>query len=197
VVDTFEGKRFNSPNDVICASNGDIIFTDPPYGLRRPDGSFAPGELGFNGVFRVTDGGELTLLADDFIRPNGLLLNADESQLFVDDTDKQHIRVFDIASGGTLKNGRVFAELKYKDVDARPDGMKMDTEGNIYVAANTPEGVWVFSPDGALLGLIAIGEEPSNVAWGGEKWRTLFVTARSSVYMLDMNVTGMPVGSPN
>lgn len=194
VAGRYEGKLLNSPNDVICASNGDIIFTDPPYGLRRADGSFAEGEIGFNGVFRVSDSGKMTLLADDFIRPNGLLLNAEESQLFIADTEKQHLRVFDIAHDGTLENDRVFAQVKHAGIESRPDGMKMDVEGNIYVAANTLEGLWVFNPEGTLLGMIGVGEEPANLAWGGEDWKTLFITARTSVYRLSMRVAGMPVG---
>ena len=193
-VSNFNGNRLNSPNDVICTSTGDLIFTDPPYGLKQPDGSFAAGELGFNGVFRLSAGGEMTLLVDDFSRPNGLLLNAGESRLFVDDTEHQHVRVFDTAADGTLENGRVFAELKHSDIAARPDGMKMDVEGNIYVAGNTPEGLWVFNPEGTLIGLIGVGEGPANLAWGGDDWRTLFITARTSVYRLTMRVAGMPVG---
>jgi sugar lactone lactonase YvrE len=194
LVDNYEGKRLNSPNDIICTSSGDLIFTDPPYGLRQPDGSFAEGDLGFNGVFRLSTDGKMTLLIDDFDRPNGLLLNSPESRLFVDDTERQNVRVFDVAADGSLKNGRVFAELDYRDIPSRPDGMKMDVEGNIYVAGNTPEGLWVFDPEGVLLGLIGVGEGPANLAWGGDDWQTLFVTARTSVYRLRMRVAGMPVG---
>ena len=191
----FEGNRLNSPNDVICTSSGDLIFTDPPYGLKQQDGSFAAGELGYNGVFRVAVNGETSLLIDDFSRPNGLLLDAEESRLFVDDTEHQHVRVFDLAAGGGLENGRVFAELTHGDISARPDGMKMDVEGNIYVAGNTLEGLWVFNPEGTLIGLISVGEGPANLAWGGEDWSTLFVTANTSVYRLPMRVAGMPVGN--
>ena len=191
---SFNNKLLNSPNDVIMNSKGDVLFTDPPYGLRRPDGSFAEGELGFNGVFRVNSHGETALLADDFVRPNGLVLNAGETKLFVNDTEKHHVRIFDLAADGALKNGRVFAELKHKEIVGRPDGMKMDVEGNLYVAGSTLEGIWVFNPEGSLLGMIGVGEEPSNLAWGGNEWRTLFVTARTSVYRLPMRVAGMPGG---
>ena len=191
-VSRFNGRRLNSPNDVICTSTGDLIFTDPPYGLRQPDGSFSGGELDFNGVFRLAADGRLMLLIDDFTRPNGLLLNAEERQLYVDDTEHRHVRVFDVDAEGTLENGRVFAQLKHGEIESLPDGMKMDVEGNIYIAGNTVEGLWVFNPEGTLVGLISVGEEPANLCWGGEDWRTLFITARTSVYRLPMRVAGMP-----
>jgi sugar lactone lactonase YvrE len=194
LADNYEGKRLNSPNDVICSSAGDIYFTDPPYGLMQPDGSIKNGELDFFGVYRHSPGdGSLTLLIDDFIRPNGLLLSRDESQLFIADTELLHIRVFDIAPDGTLQNGRLFAELRYKDMEGRPDGMKMDTAGNLYVAGGVVGSVWVFDPAGKLIGLIEFPEGPANLAWGGKDLRTLFVTARTSVYRLPMNAVGAPV----
>lgn len=192
----YEGKRLNSPNDVICAANGDLYFTDPPYGLRQPDGSIVGQELDVCGVYRVspTDG-RLTLLIDDFRRPNGLVLNAEETQLFIADTERHHVRVFDVGADGSLRNDRVFAELRYGELVGRPDGMKMDVAGHLYVAGSTQEGVWVFHPEGRLLGFIEVGEAPANLAWGGEDWRSLFVTARTSVYRILMNIAGMPVGS--
>ncbi len=194
LADNYEGKRLNSPNDVVCSSAGDIYFTDPPYGLIQPDGSIKNGELDFFGVYRLSPrDGSLTLLIDDFIRPNGLLLGRDESQLFIADTELLHIRVFDISADGTLQNGRIFAELKYENMEGRPDGMKMDTEGNLYVAGGLVGSVWVFDPAGKLIGLIEFPEGPANLAWGGEDWRTLFVTARTSVYRLPMNVAGVSV----
>lgn len=194
LADNYEGKRLNSPNDVVCSSAGDIYFTDPPYGLIQPDGSIKNGELDFFGVYRLSPrDGSLTLLIDDFIRPNGLLLGRDESQLFIADTELLHIRVFDISADRTLQNGRIFAELKYENMEGRPDGMKMDTEGNLYVAGGLVGSVWVFDPAGKLIGLIEFPEGPANLAWGGEDWRTLFVTARTSVYRLPMNAAGVPV----
>ena len=194
LADNYEGKRLNSPNDVVCSSAGDIYFTDPPYGLIQPDGSIKNGELDFFGVYRLSPrDNSLNLLIDDFIRPNGLLLGIDESQLFIADTELLHIRVFDISADGTLQNGRIFAELKYENMEGRPDGMKMDTEGNLYVAGGLVGSVWVFDPAGKLIGLIEFPEGPANLAWGGEDWRTLFVTARTSVYRLPMNAAGVPV----
>jgi gluconolactonase len=132
-------------------------------------------------------------LIDDFERPNGLVLNAAETQLFIADTERHHVRVFDLGVDGSLRNGRVFAELTHGELVGRPDGMKMDVAGNLYVAGSTPEGLWVFNPTGKLLGFIGVGEAPANLAWGGENWRTLFVTARTSVYRVPMKVAGMAV----
>jgi len=194
LADNYQGKKLNSPNDVICSSTGDLYFTDPPYGLMQPDGSIENGELDFFGVYRFSPrNGSLTLLIDDFIRPNGLLLSRDESQLFIADTELLHIRLFDITEDGTLRNGRIFAELKYENMEGRPDGMKMDTAGNLYVAGGVVGSVWVFDPAGNLIGLIEFPEGPANLAWGGEELRTLFVTARTSVYRLPMNAAGVPV----
>ena len=193
LVSHYQGKRLNSPNDVICTDKGDLIFTDPPYGLRQPDGSFLPGDLGFCGVYRVSPSGELTLLVDDFERPNGLVLTDDESRPFIADTQHHHVRVFDLDESGALKNGRVFVTLTYRETQGLPDGMKLDSRGNLYIAGNTEDGVWVFSPDGDLLGFIPVGETPANLAWGGPDWSTLFVTARTSVYRVPMLVRGQPV----
>jgi gluconolactonase len=190
----FEGKRLNSPNDVICASNGDVYFTDPPYGLRQPDGSFKGQELPYCGVFRWSaTSGRLTLLIDDFERPNGLAFNAQETQLYICDTEHHHVRLFDLGLDGTLRHGRICAELIHGDVLGRADGLKLDIEGHLYIAGNTQEGVWVFNPDGRLIGFIGVGELAANLAWGGDDWRTLYITARTSVYRVPMNIAGRPV----
>jgi gluconolactonase len=194
VVSHYEGNRLNSPNDVVAATNGDLYFTDPPYGLRRPDGTFAPGELPFNGVYRVAAAdGSLTLVVDDFERPNGLVITNDGRQLLVDDTDRHHVRVFDLGADGRLSSGRVFAEVTNGGTVGRPDGMKLDTRGNLYVTANIAEGVWVYAPDGTLLGFIGVPEPPANCAWGGPDNATLFVTANTSVYRVPMKVSSQPL----
>jgi sugar lactone lactonase YvrE len=190
VVSHYDGKRLNSPNDVICLPNGDLYFTDPPYGLRRPDGTFGPQEVPFNGVYRIGADGSLTVLVDDFERPNGLVVSNDGRQLFVDDTDRHHVRVFDLGADGSLSNGRVFADVSHGGTVGRPDGMKLDVLGNLYVTANTAEGVWVYAPDGTLLGFIGVPEGPANVGWGGPGNSTLFITACTSVYRLPMKVAG-------
>jgi gluconolactonase len=193
VVSDFEGKQLNSPNDVICLANGDLLFTDPPYGLRRTDGSFGPQEIPFQGVFRCTPAGAVSALVTDFIRPNGLVASDDGRTLYVCDTDQHHVRAFDIDGDGSVSNSRLFADLQHEGATGRPDGMKLDSLGNLYVAANTMEGIWVFDPSGALIGLIGLPETPANLAWGGDDWRTMFVTASTSVYRLPMKVPGQPV----
>ncbi len=190
VVDSYKGKRLNSPNDVVVRSDGSIFFTDPPYGLRNgTEGK----ELDFNGVYRIDPGGELHLLVDDFDRPNGLAFTPDERRLLIDDTVRGHIRVFDVAGDGSLSNGRVFAELKGAPGErGAPDGMKVDSEGNVYCTG--PAGVWVFDPNGRFLGRIVTPEVPANLAWGDPDWRTLYITARTSLYSIRLEVPGIPVG---
>jgi gluconolactonase len=195
VVDRFEGKRLNSPNDIICTRNGDLIFTDPTYGLRQPDGSIVGQEYPFPGVFRFTAAGALKLLADDFEAPNGLVLTDDERTLYVADTRQHVVRAFDVGPDGSLTNGRQFVDVSHAGTEGRPDGMKLDSRGNLYVTANTPEGIWVYAPDGTHLGFIGLDESPANCAWGGDSWQTLFVTASTSVYKLRMKVAGQPVGA--
>jgi gluconolactonase len=191
VVDNYQGKRLNSPNDVVVRSDGSIFFTDPPYGLR---GGVEGKELPFHGVYRIDPQGALHLLLDDFDRPNGLAFSPDEKTLYVDDTARRHIRAFDLAPDGTVSNGRLFAELNPRSPDEQgaPDGMKVDQEGNVYCTG--PSGVWVFDSNGRLLGRIVMPEVPANLAWGGADWRTLYITARTSLYRIRMQVPGVPVG---
>lgn len=194
LVDRYGEARLNSPNDVITARNGDVLFTDPTYGLRQPDGSIVGQEYPFPGVFRcAADGSNLRVLAQDFEAPNGLALSEDDGTMYICDTRQGIIRAFDVAADGSLSNGRVFCEAKHGDTVGRPDGMKLDQQGNVYLAANTSEGVWVFDPQGKLLGFIGIGESPANLTWGGEDWRTMYVTAQTSVYRLRTKVPGQPV----
>jgi gluconolactonase len=145
LAERFEGKRLNSPNDVVVKSDGSIYFTDPPYGIGREQE-----ELGFYGVYRLTADGTLTLLVRDFVRPNGLAFSPDESKLYVDDSQEGPHPVFDVRKDGTLANGRVFAELKAPGKRGVPDGMKVDTRGNVYCTG--PEGVWVFDKSGTSRG---------------------------------------------
>ncbi len=190
----WQGKYLNSPNDVIVASDGSIIFTDPTYGRMPGFGIERAQELDFQGVYRVPPGGgpeDLQLLADDFAQPNGLCFSPDESLLYVNDTDRAHIRVFDVGADHRLSNGRVFAE-GIGDGDLAKgglvDGMKLDERGNVYVTG--PEGVWIFAPDGEHLGVIEVPESVGNLNWGGDDWRSLFIPASTSVYRVQMNVAG-------
>jgi gluconolactonase len=190
LAEAYQGKRLNSPNDVVVRSDGSIFFTDPPYGLRNlSEGK----ELPFNGVYRIDTGGQLHLLADDFERPNGLAFSPDEKTLYVDDSARFHVRAFDVAPDGSVSNGRVWAEMKGKpDERGVADGMKVDVEGHVYCTG--PGGVWVFGDGGRLLGRIVMPEVTANLAWGDADWRTLYLTASTSLYRLRMSVPGIPVG---
>jgi gluconolactonase len=194
----WRGKYLNSPNDVIVASDGSILFTDPTYGRMPVFGIERGQELDFQGVYRIPPGGgqeDLQLLVDDFAQPNGLCFSPDESLLYVNDTTNAHIRVFDVGADHQLSNGRVFAD-GIGDGDLAKgglvDGMKLDERGNVYVTG--PNGVWIFAPDGAHLGVIEVPESVGNVNWGGDGWRTLFIPASSSVYSVELNVGGNRLG---
>ncbi|NEP87605.1 MAG: SMP-30/gluconolactonase/LRE family protein [Okeania sp. SIO2C2] len=184
LADEYNGKRLNSPNDLVVKSDGSIYFTDPPYGIKSEQE-----ELGFYGVYKIAPDGKLTLLVDDFIRPNGIALSPDETKLYVNDSEKGHIRVFDIKSDGTLENGMIFDELKDSNKRGVPDGMKVDLQGNVY--STGPGGVWVFSPSGKLLGIIAVPEKVANLAWGNNDYKTLYLTASKSLYRITLKVAGV------
>jgi sugar lactone lactonase YvrE len=181
----YQGKRLNSPNDVVVRSDGSIYFTDPPYGIKPEEK-----ELPFNGVYRISPQGDVELLVDDFDRCNGLAFSPDERTLYIDDTVRRHIRAFDVAPSGRLSRGRIFAEM-VSDKEGGPDGMKLDVEGNIYCTG--PGGLWVYRPDGELVGALYPPQRPANVAFGGPDRRTLFITARTSLYALRTKIPGLPV----
>jgi gluconolactonase len=186
----YEGKKLNSPNDVIVKSDGSIYFSDPPYGLTAEFGELGEQELDFCGVYRLSPDGEtLTLLADDFAAPNGLAFSPDESLLYINDTERMHIRVFDVPEDGAIANGRLFAEESGED--GAPDGMKVDSEGNVYVTG--PGGIWVLNSAGEHLGTIELPEGAANFAWGDSDWKTLYITATTSLYRLRLNIKGIPV----
>jgi len=187
LVERYEGRRLNSPNDVVVRSDGSIYFTDPPYGLKDFN---VWKELSFNGVYRFAPDSELVLLADDFDRPNGLAFSPDESVLYINDTSRVHIRAFDVSPDGNLSNGRVLIDMQSSETGA-PDGMKVDIKGNIYCTG--PGGLWVIDSNGQCLGRIMLPEIPSNLAWGDADRRTLYITARSSIYRLRLAVPGITV----
>ena len=184
----YEEKKLNSPNDVVVKSDGNIYFTDPPYGLTAMYGEEGRQELDFQGVYRLS-GQELTLLVEDFDRPNGLCFSPDESILYIDDTARMHVRAFDVQPDGTLANGRIFAEEEGEN--GVPDGMKVDQQGNVYLTG--PDGIWIFDPAGTHLGVIQVPEVTANLGWGGDDWKTLFITATSSIYRIQLKVSGIPV----
>ncbi|MDX6506777.1 MAG: gluconolactonase [Gaiellaceae bacterium] len=188
-------RELNSPNDVIVASDGSIIFTDPTYGRMPVFGFERLQDLDFQGVYRLPgDGGDLQLLIDDFEQPNGLCFTPDESQLYINDTVRAHIRVFDVGPDHALSNGRVFAEgigTGDHTTGELVDGMKLDERGNVYVTG--PKGVWIYAPDGEHLGVIEVPENVGNVNWGDDDWRSLFIPASTSVYRVRMKVAGNPL----
>ena len=187
----WRGKQLNSPNDVVCRSDGAIYFSDPPYGRAKYYGVERPQELPFQGVYRVgPDPGAPELLVDDFERPNGLCFSLDERRLFVNDTARQHIRVFDVAPDGGLRGGRLWAETK-GDQPGAPDGMKLDAAGNVYCCG--PGGIHVFDPDAGLLEVIEVPERTANFAWGDDDYRSLFITASTSLYRIRTTTPGRPV----
>ncbi len=181
----YEGKQLNSPNDLVVKSDGSIYFTDPPYGIESEQE-----ELGFYGVYRLAPDGTLTLLVDDFVRPNGIVLSPDETKLYVNDSEEGHIRVFDVQPDGMLDNGKLFAELEPPSEEGAADGMKVDVKGNIY--STGPGGVWIFSPNGDLLEIIETPEPPANIAWGDRDYKTLYITARKSLYRIRLKNSGLP-----
>jgi gluconolactonase len=183
-----DGKELNSPNDLVVHSSGAIYFSDPTYGRAEYYGRPREPELAFRGVYRVDPASKkLTLLADDFGQPNGLCFSADEKRLFVNDTDRQHIRVFDVKPDGTLVNSRVWAQTKGEGPGA-PDGMKLDSQGNLYCCG--PGGIHVFAPDAACLGVIRVPEYTANFCWGDADFRSLYITASSSIYRIRTKVPG-------
>ncbi len=187
VADSYNGCRLNSPNDVVVRSDGSIYFTDPPYGLKNHT---VWKEQPCHGVYRVAPNGAITLLVEDFDRPNGLAFSPDESILYIDDTARRQIRAFDVAADGSLSNDRVLVQMESPD-EGGPDGMKVDSQGNIYCTG--PGAIWVIRPDGQVLGRIIFPELPANLAWGDADWRTMYLTARPSLYRLRVNVPGVPV----
>jgi gluconolactonase len=185
LVDRHEGKRLNRPNDVVCKSDGSLWFTDP--GLRVP---LAEREVPHAGVYRIAPDGKTSLMADCEY-PNGLAFSPDERTLYVANTRwTQYIHAFELDAAGAVVRRRIFADMSSDEADGVPDGMKVDVEGRVYCTG--PGGTWVFAPDGARLGIIRTPEVPANLAFGGPDLRTLFFTARTSVYTLRVKVPGQP-----
>ena len=186
LADKFEGKRLNSPNDLDIAPDGSIYFTDPIYGLTKKEDK----ELDFEGVFRLSPDGKLTLLAKEFGHPNGIAFSPDAKTLYVNDSEPtlNNMRAFDVQPDGTLTNARVFADMKVQDAQGAPDGLKVDVQGNVWTTG--PGGVWVFAPDGKLLGKIAVPEGTTNLAFGGADRKMLYITANTSLYRIQLKVEG-------
>ena len=188
LADSYQGRKLNSPNDVVVKSDGTVWFTDPPYGIETSrEGVQRPSELDGNYVFRFDPAtNDLRIVADDFDRPNGLAFSADESILYIADTGApKHMRALDVSADGTLSNSRVFAKV---DPPAS-DGFRVDTEGNVWSSAGN--GVHVLSPEGKLLGKILVPERTANCCFGGRSNQTLFITASTSLYSVEVAATGV------
>lgn len=181
LADTCDGKRFNSPNDIVVKSDGAIYFTDPPYGLGK-----GVKEQPGNYVFRLDpQSKQVKPVVIDLEMPNGLCFSPDEKKLYVADSGpKHHIRVYDVAADGTVANGRIFCVID----KGGPDGIRCDVDGRLWSSAG--DGIHIFTPEGVLIGRILVPEGPSNLCFGGADGRTLFITARTSLYCVPVNVTG-------
>ena len=188
LIERYEGKRFNSPNDLVYKSDGSLYFTDPPYGLPKQDEDPAK-ELKFNGVFRLADG-KVQPVIKDLTRPNGIAFSPDQKTMYIANSDEKRKvwMQYDVAADGTVKNGRVFYDVTAEKEDGLPDGMKVDSQGNLYCAG--PGGVWVFSPDGKHLGTIKPPETPANCNWGDDG-KSLYITARTGLYRIKLAATGL------
>ncbi|MBW4630675.1 MAG: SMP-30/gluconolactonase/LRE family protein [Iphinoe sp. HA4291-MV1] len=191
LADQYDNKRLNSPNDLVYKSNGDLYFTDPPYGLPTQRHDDPEKELPFSGVYRLSPDGKLTLLTDEIRSPNGIAFSPDEKILYISDSTTKQSRwlAYDVAPDGTLQNGRTIADgwIWERNRQGNPDGIKVDKAGNVYAAA--PEAVFIFAPDGTLLGSIETGVRTSNVAWG-EDGHSLFITANTAIYRIRLTATG-------
>jgi gluconolactonase len=184
LADNDHGKKLNTPNDVVVGPDGALYFTNPNMDFR-------PGmkqEIPFQGVYRLDDKGNVRLLTKDLTQPNGLAFSPDGKRFYVDDSERRNIRVYDVSADGSLTNGRIFGEEPAGKGDGVPDGMKVDTHGNLFVVG--PKGIWVWDAKGNHLGTIVVPEQPANLAWGDKDYRTLYITATTSVYRLETKTQG-------
>jgi sugar lactone lactonase YvrE len=193
---TYQGKRFNSPNDMAVRADNTIYFTDPPYGLAMQS---VGKELDFQGIYRIAPDGQI-FLEGTWNRPNGLCLSPDETRLYVVDSVEFQARVYDVQPDGSLRNERLFADVREWGPYGGPDGVKCDAAGNFYLTGvkvdNDPAGqgtIMVYDPDGTLLGRIILPERPVNCGFGGPDWQTLYMTARSGLYRVQTAVAGIPI----
>jgi gluconolactonase len=194
LTDRFEGNRFNSPNDLVYHSSGALYFTDPPYGLPGQDES-PEKEIDFNGVYRFDPDGKLTVLTRDLSRPNGIAFSPDEQTMYVANTDPEQKvwMAYDVEEDGSISNERILFDATDIESPGGPDGMKIDVKGNLYCTG--PGGILILTPAGKHIGTIQIAEVPSNVAWGDEDGKTLYITARTGLYRIRLNIQGLlPVG---
>jgi gluconolactonase len=186
LADKYEGKKFNSPNDIILGPDGALYFTDPTLDLPKGEKP----ELDFQGVFRLGKDGSVRLLTKDLTAPNGLAFSPDGKRLYIDDTRRQEIRVYDVGARMELQNGRVFG--KEEGSGGAPDGMRVDVKGNVYCTG--PGGVWVWDPEGHHLGTIMLPESTANFNWGDADYGTIYFSSRTSIYRMKTKARGFVSG---
>ena len=202
LADSYQGKRLNSPNDLVYRSDGSLYFTDPPYGLRTQQDNDPEKQLQVNGVYRIPHAmqhapgappaTDLQLLVSDLTRPNGLAFSPDEKYLYVDNSEPKKLWMrYRVQPDGSLTDGKLLYDATSDPRPGSPDGMKIDEQGNIYSAG--PGGIWIFSPEGKPLAAILFPEKTANVAWGGPDRKTLYVTASRSVYRINLKIAGAPL----
>ena len=184
LADRYEGKRFNSPNDVVTGPDGALYFTDPTLDLPKGEKQ----EIPFQGVYRLSRTGKVLLLTKELVQPNGLAFSPDGQRFYVDDSERRNILVYEFTPGRGLSHGRVFGEEPGGTGDGVPDGMRVDAAGNLFVTG--PLGIWIWDAHGNHLGTIVMPEQPANLAWGEADYRTLYITATTSVYRLRTNTRG-------
>ena len=201
LAEKYQGKRLNSPNDLVYKSDGSLYFTDPPYGLPSQSDRDPQKELTFNGVFRIPnaashragaapDDGKLQLIIKDLTRPNGIAFSPDERHLYIAVSDPAHkvwMR-YDVKPDGTVANGRVFYDATSNTGEGAPDGIKVDRQGNLY--GSGPGGLWIFSPEGKHLGVLKLPERMANCNWGDADAKTLYITASSGLYRVRLKIPG-------
>ncbi len=203
LADSYQGRKLNSPNDLVYRSDGSLYFTDPPYGLRSQQDTDPEKQLKVNGVYRIPHAleqkpgsqparAELQLLSSDLTRPNGIAFSPDEKYLYVNNSEPKKIWMrYRVQPAGKLTEGKLIYDATSDSRPGAPDGMKLDEKGNLY--STGPGGIWIFTPEGKPLGTIAIPEKASNVAWGGADHRTLYITASTSIYRVHLNIAGAPM----
>jgi gluconolactonase len=200
LADSYQGKKLNSPNDLVYKSDGSLYFTDPPYGLQTQGDADPQKELQVNGVYRLPgarehkagaqpDREKLQLVIKDLARPNGLAFSPDEKFLYIAESGKKQWLRYRVQADGSLTDGILFLDASTDPAEGGPDGIRVDIEGNVY--GSGPGGVWIISPQGKHIGTIKVPERVSNVAWGDKDGKTLYITASTSLYRIKLKVPGV------
>jgi len=200
LADSYQGKKLNSPNDLVYKSDGSLYFTDPPYGLQTQSDADPQKELQVNGVYRIPgarqhkpgaapDRDKMQLVIKDLARPNGLAFSPDEKFLYVAESGKKQWFRYRVQPDGSLTDGALFLDASTDPAEGGPDGLRVDEKGNIY--GSGPGGVWIISPDGKHIGTIKVPERVSNVAWGDQDGKTLYITASTSLYRIKLKIAGI------